>query len=151
MKSLYALLHIGPLGFKQTELQFVEELPEDADKAYYTHGEGQCLIFKLDKYDMSTNFNKAFKQGLVTQELIGVLHPVKFIEKRYLKKGRLIGQSYAYPPRPHEYVFIDGGGCEILYKVSKDKIEEHNLDWIEIELEKYMELKNDNQDKARTK
>lgn len=128
--SLYALIHIGPTGFNDVELEFVDELPEDADKAYYTRGEGQCLIFKLDKYDMSTNFHKAFLAGIVTEELKGLHHPVKLIGKSYWKRDDdKIGYSVGYQPTPHKFVFFDY------------TYEERNERWTNISLEKYLKYK----------
>lgn len=141
--TLYALLHIGPTGFNDVELEFVTKLPEDADKAYYTGGEGQCLIFKLGKFDMSTSFYEAFLDGRVSQEWTGLRHPVTLVRKKYWSDGKLFGQSYGYKHAPHQYIFINSGGYIERYVINTQdhqwiKPNPKAANWQEINQEEYM-------------
>lgn len=123
-QKLYALLHIGPTGFNDVRLQFVENLPENA----FTDGEGQCLIFKLDKYDLSTNFNDAFEKGIITEKLSRLFHPVKLLNKRYWKQsGSLLRIGESHSNSNHKYIFLYDRGCH-----------ERTIDWDEIQIEDYM-------------
>lgn len=58
----YLLVIIGPLGLTYpAEVRWLSEPPENL--AQYTRGEGQALLFKLEKWDCSTEFNAALKDG----------------------------------------------------------------------------------------
>lgn len=67
MSDLYLLVKIGPLGFTHKPA-FVTWLDTPhVDLASATHGEGQALLFRLERYDCSTAFAEAIKSGqLVT-------------------------------------------------------------------------------------
>jgi len=65
--KLYLLVYIGPLGLSWTEIRVLAKPPE----SLYSigRGEGQALLFKLDKFDCSTEFFEALMNGQVAADL----------------------------------------------------------------------------------
>jgi hypothetical protein len=59
--ATYLLMEISPTGFDFVTLSFLPEPPEDLGMV--THGEGQALLFKLEKFDCSTEFARALENG----------------------------------------------------------------------------------------
>lgn len=59
-KPLYLEVYIGPTGFNWMEFRVLDKKP---DPEHRTHGEGNCLIFRLVDGDYSTNFFEALKDG----------------------------------------------------------------------------------------
>jgi hypothetical protein len=58
----YLLVTIGPLGFNYpADVRWLSEPPKNLYQ--YTRGEGQALLFKLENYDVSTNFGAALLSG----------------------------------------------------------------------------------------
>jgi hypothetical protein len=64
--KLYLLVYIGPLGLSWTEIRVLAKPPE----SLYAigRGEGQALLFKLDKFDCSTEFFEALMDGRVAED-----------------------------------------------------------------------------------
>lgn len=58
----YLLVIIGPLGMTYpADVRWLSAPPEDL--LQYTRGEGQALLFKLEKFDCSTEFAAALNNG----------------------------------------------------------------------------------------
>ena len=62
----YLLVVVGPLGFSYPcDAKWLTEAPEDLSR--FTKGEGQALLFKLEKFDCSTEFHAALVSGEVPE------------------------------------------------------------------------------------
>lgn len=66
MADMYLIMHIGPAGLKWTRLRLTGAKPDPKE---FTHGEGQCLVFKLDDWDCSMAFAKAIEDGVFIKDL----------------------------------------------------------------------------------
>lgn len=64
--SLYLVLTIGPGGLKFSDIRFFERKPDPRDIA---HGEGQCMVFKLNNWDASNNFADALFNGTFLNDM----------------------------------------------------------------------------------